>query len=80
MFARIKALCLHSLTIAWSYCVALTGAAMSAIDGISDALADPDLKDQITAAVGDLRTTGRILLGISIITIVARLRTLRKTN
>jgi hypothetical protein len=76
----MKTACLHSLTIAWGYCLALLGILMSAIDGISDALGDPALKDQISAAVGDARTTGRILLGISLVTIVARLRTLRKVN
>jgi hypothetical protein len=80
MFGRIKSVCLHSLTIAWGYCLALLGVLMSGIDGISDALGDPALKDQISAAVGDARTTGRILLGISLVTIVARLRTLRKVN
>lgn len=80
MFARIRAVCLHSLTIAWSYCVALFGAAISAADQVADALGDPGLKDQISAAVGDARTTGRILLVISVVTIIARLRTLRKAN
>ncbi len=80
MLATIKALCLHSLTIAWSYCLALAGTLMAAIDSVSDALGDPGLKNQIAAAVGDTRTTGRILLGISVVTIIARLRTLRKAN
>ena len=78
MWGKIKASCLHSLTIAWGYVLALGGGAMSLVDGIADALGDPNLKDQISAAVGDAKTTGRILLGISIITIVARLRTLKK--
>jgi hypothetical protein len=76
----MKAVCLHSLTIAWSYCVALVGAVASVIDEIADALGDPGLKDQISAAIGDAKTTGRILLGISIVTIIARLRSLRKGN
>jgi len=78
MWGKIKASCLHSLTIAWGYVLALVGGAMSLVDGIADALGDPNLKDQISAAVGDAKTTGRILLGISIITIMARLRTLKK--
>ncbi len=80
MFARIKMLCLHSLTIAWSYCLALAGALMTAIGNVSDVFDDPGLKDQISAAVGDPRTTGRILLVISVVTIIARMRTLRKAN
>jgi hypothetical protein len=78
MWGNIKASCLHSLTIAWGYLLALLGGAMSLIDNIADAIGDPNLKDQISAAVGDARTTGRILLGISIVTIMARLRTLKK--
>jgi len=80
MIAKIKEICLHSATIAWSYCVALVGALASVIGEVADALADPTLKDQIATAIGDARTTGRILLGISIVTIIARLRTLRKGN
>ena len=78
MFARAKAFCLHSLTIAWGYCLAFVGAAMSFIDSIGDALGDPSFKDQISAAIGDAKIAGRILLGISLITILARLRSLRK--
>jgi hypothetical protein len=78
MWARIKACCLNSLTIAWSYCLAFAGAAMQGFDSIADALGDPGLKDQISAAIGDARTAGRILLGISVVTMIARLRSLRK--
>jgi len=80
MCARIKALCLHSVTVAWSYILAMVGSAISMIDSIGDALGDPSLKDQISAAIGDARISGRILLGISIITILARLRSLKKVN
>jgi len=78
MWGKVKASCLHSLTIAWGYVLALLGGAMSLVDGVADALGDPSLKDQISVAVGDAKTTGRILLGISIVTILARLRTLKK--
>lgn len=80
MLAKIKAFCLHSLTIAWGYVLALVGGAMSVIDNIGDALGDPNLKDQVSAAIGDARIAGRVLLGISIITILARLRSLRKAG
>ena len=78
MWARIKACCLNSLTIAWSYCLAFAGAAMQGLDSLADALGDPNLKDQISASIGDARTAGRVLLGISVITMIARLRSLRK--
>ena len=80
MLARLKAVCLHSLTIAWSYCIALAGALASIIDDLADALGDPGFKDQITAAIGDVKMTGRIMLVISVVTIVARLRTLRRKD
>jgi hypothetical protein len=75
---RIKAFCLHSLTVAWSYILAIFGAVMQGLDSVADALGDPNLKDQISAAVGDAKTVGRILLGISIVNIAVRLRSLRK--
>jgi hypothetical protein len=70
----------HSLTIAWSYCLAIAGATMQGLDALADALGDPNLKDQISAAIGDTKTVGRILLGVSIVTLIARLRTARKAN
>jgi hypothetical protein len=78
MLSRLKAFCLHSLTIAWSYVLAIVGGVMSVVDNIGDALGDPNLRDQISAAIGDAKTAGRILLGISVITILARLRSLKK--
>lgn len=80
MLAKLKAICLNSMTIAWSYCVALAGALASVIDDLADMLGDPGVKDQIGAAIGDVKTTGRILLAISVVTIIARLRTLRRKD
>lgn len=80
MLAKIKAACLHSMTIAWSYCIALAGALASIIDDLADALGDPGIKDQISSALGDGKTAGRILLVISVVTIIARLRTLRRKD
>jgi hypothetical protein len=80
MIGRIKAFCLHSATIAWGYVLAIAGSAMAFIDNIGDALGDPTLRDQLSAAIGDAKTTGRILLGISVMTILARLRSLKKAG
>ncbi|HWZ39332.1 MAG TPA: hypothetical protein VNY08_13625 [Bradyrhizobium sp.] len=80
MWGRIKSTCLHSLTIAWGYVLAIVGGVMSIIDNVGDALGDPGLKDQISAAIGDARIAGRVLLGISIVTILARLRSLNKAG
>ena len=71
---KVSALEWHSATVAWSYLLAVIGAVFQGIDSIGDALGDPNLKDQIAAAIGDAKTVGRILLGISIVTLVVRLR------
>jgi hypothetical protein len=80
VWARVKACCLNSLTVAWGYCLAFAGTVMQGIDTIADALGDPNLKDQISAAIGDTKIAGRILLGVSIVTIIARLRSIRKAS
>lgn len=80
MWVKVKAACLNSLTIAWGYALAFAGAMMQAIDALADGLGDPGLKEQISAAIGDAKTAGRVLLGISVVTIVARLRSIRKVN
>ena len=80
MLAKAKAVCLNSLTIAWGYLLAFAGVLLQGIDSIADALGDPNLRDQIEAATGDTRTAGRILLGISVVTIVARLRSIGKAS
>jgi hypothetical protein len=79
VWTRLKAICLHSLTIAWSYCVAITGAILQAIDSVADMLGDPDLKNQVAAAIGDAKAVGRILLGVAVITMIARIRSIRKS-
>ena len=80
MTGRIKAFCLHSVTIAWGYLLAIAGCALAFIDNVGDALGDPTLRDQLSAAIGDTKTTGRVLLSISVITILARLRSLKKVG
>jgi hypothetical protein len=80
MFAKVKVFCLHSLTIAWGYVLAIVGSAMSIVDSIGDVLGDPGLKDQVSAAIGDTRIAGRVLLCISIVTILARLRSLKRAG
>lgn len=80
MIGRVKAFCLHSATIAWGYMLAIAGSTMAFIDNIGDAFGDPTLRDQLSTAIGDAKTTGRILLGISVITILARLRSLKRAG
>lgn len=78
MWEKVKAFCLNSVTIAWGYILAFAGAVMQVIDSAADALGDPNLKQQISDAIGDAKTVGRLMLGISVITIIARLRSIRK--
>jgi len=78
MLCKIKKICLSSLTIAWGYCLALAGTALQIIDYVADPLGDPEFRSQIGSAIGNPRIAGWILLGISLITIIARLRSLRK--
>jgi hypothetical protein len=80
MFAMLKAFCLNSLTIAWGYLLALVGLMLQFIDAAGGSLGDPEFKDQIAAAIGDPAWSGRVLLVISIVTLAARLRSLRKTS
>jgi hypothetical protein len=80
MWRTVKAFCLNSLTVAWSYCLAFAGTLMQGLDTFGDALGDPNLKDQISASIGDAKTAGRVLLGISIVTIVVRLRSIRRVS
>ena len=79
MIDRLKRACLHSLTVGWSYLLAIVGGLLQAVDAAADALNDPSFKDSINEALGgNPIIVGRILLTVSVITIVARLRSLRK--
>jgi hypothetical protein len=80
MFAKLKAFCLNSLTVAWGYLLALLGLMLQLVDAAGDVLGDPAIKDQISVAVGDPAWAGRVLLAISIITLAARLRSIRKQS
>lgn len=78
MWEGLKKACLHSLTIAWSYLLAFVGLLLSTIDNIGDIVGDPNLKQQISSVVTDTKTLSQIFLAISVINIIARMRSLRK--
>ncbi len=80
MLTKVKAFCLHSLTIAWSYVLALVGTILQLVDTAGDTLGDPGFKDQVSAAVGDPTWAGRVLLAISIVTLAARLRSVGRRS
>ena len=78
---HIKAACFRSLTIAWSYVLAVAGSFLQFVDNVGQVLGDPNLKHQIEDVFrGDPVMLGRVILGISVITILARARTLGKHN
>jgi hypothetical protein len=80
-WAKVSAIGGHSLTIAWSYLITLIGGLGSAIDIIGPMLGDPDLKQQLTDALAmNPKVLGQVLMAISIVTIVTRLRTLGQNS
>ena len=81
MWARLKKLCFNSATMAWGYILGAGGVLLQTVDGMADALGDPGFKQQISDALGaDTRVLGRIFLGISIVTMIARARSIRKAS
>jgi hypothetical protein len=80
MLVKVKTFCLNSLTIAWSYLLALAGVILQLVDAAGDVLGDPGFKDQLSAAIGDPTWVGRALLVISIVTLAARLRSIRRPS
>jgi hypothetical protein len=76
LWAKIKLVCMGSITMAWSYFLGACGEFLQNVEAIAAVLGDPSLKDQITAAIGDTKTVGRIVLGIGVITAIARLKSL----
>ena len=80
IFRGMQVVCLNSLTIAWGYLLALLGVVLQVVDAAGDILGDPGIKEQVSAAVGDPTWSGRVLLCISIITLAARFRSIRKQS
>jgi len=71
------ALCGNSLVIAWMYIVQLVGQLFSWIDPIATFLGDPDFRAQMTEMLGaNPKVLGFVLMAISALTIVARLRSI----
>lgn len=80
MFGKVRTLCLNSLTIAWGYLLALAGVMLQVVDAAGDILGDPAIKEQVAAAIGDPTWSGRVLLAIAVVTLAARLRSIRKQS
>lgn len=80
LWAKTKAACLGSITMAWSYIVTATGALFTNIESLATVLGDPGLTQQLQAVVGDAKLIGKWLLTVGIITTLARLKSLVKSG
>lgn len=79
VWAKVWALCGKSLTVLWSYLLAGIGSAFALVDQLGAMLGDPNmnLKQQVTDGLAQHPTwAGYALIGISAITIVARVRSI----
>lgn len=80
-WAKVWAWCGNSATIAWSKIVGGVGAGLALLDPISTALGDPDLKTQATNLLqSNPKVLGYFLMGVSLITIFARIRSIGKSS
>lgn len=78
-WAKVSALGGHSASIAWGYFMMLVGIVAQWLEPTATAVGDPDFKSQLTDALGaHPKVLGYFLMGISAVTIVARLRSLTK--
>ena len=79
-WATIWAYCGNSATIAAHFVLGGVGSAVALLDPIAKALGDPDLKDQIGSVTAHLdpKVAGGVMIAISVVTIVARLRSIAK--
>jgi hypothetical protein len=78
-WAKVWAICGKSVTVAWSYIVGGVGASFALLDPIASALGDPQLNSQVSGALqSNPRFLGYFAIGVSVITIAARLRSISK--
>ncbi|MDI4231466.1 hypothetical protein OZ411_01385 [Bradyrhizobium sp. Arg237L] len=76
---KVWVLCGKSAVIAWAYVLQAIGNALQWIDPIATALGDPDLRQTITDTLqANPKVLGYVLMGISAITLAARLRSFAK--
>lgn len=78
-WAKVKAIGGNSLTVAWGYFMAGVGFIAQWIEPLGNMVGDPDLKTQITDTLqANPKILGYVLMGISAVTIAARLRSIAK--
>lgn len=78
-WSKVRALAGHSATLAWSYGVMAMGCALQWLDPLASLAGDPDFKSQVTSTLqANPKVLGYVLIGISAITIAARMRSIGK--
>lgn len=78
-WSKVWAICDKSATMAWGYILGGVGSALTLLDPIATALGDPDLKSQITGFLqSNPKYLGYFTIAVSVITLMARLRSLSK--
>jgi len=77
MWARVKAFCLHSCTVAVSYVVAAIGIVLQFIDTLGLIVGDDNFKAELREALSTYpQILGWIMIGISVVVFIARLRSI----
>jgi len=80
-WGKVWALAGKSLTMLWGYLLTAIGVGFELVDKLGSALGDPnlDLKTQVTNTLqNNPKLLGYALIGISVITILARVRSIGK--
>jgi hypothetical protein len=77
MWDKIKAICLRSLTMGWSYVLLIGGEIIANIDTVAALVTDKQVSAQIAAAIGsDPAVLGHWTALVGIITAAARARSI----
>jgi hypothetical protein len=75
-WGKVWAMCGKSATVAWGYLLGVLGVVGSLLDPLAQVLGEPNLKAQIVDALKDHpQWGGYFLIGLSAVTIAARMRT-----
>jgi len=78
-WAKVWAICGNSLTMVWAHVIGGIGSALELLDPVASAVGDPDFKTQVSNALqANPKILGWVLIGISTVTIVVRLRSITK--
>ena len=73
---RILAAGHDSATMVWSKFLLVLAGIVANLDSLADLAGQPQVKEYIDLAVGNPKTVALIMLGISLVTMLARFRTL----